>query len=98
MSNYTDVACVVSVNTKDTLGADADATTLKAYVRAPGRGEVIYTQGTNGTWTHPSTGNYTFSFTPDIPGQWRIGFTAVAASWTSTAGAVVDVTTLRPFD
>ena len=96
--NYTNAAVTCTLALTDTAGAAADATTLKAYLRAPGRGEVIYQQGVSGTWTHPGTGSYTFAFTPDIPGQWRVGFTAEAATWTAVNGAVVDVTTLRPFD
>ncbi len=98
MANYTNMVCTITLATEDTVGAAADATTLKAYLVGPGRGEVIYQQGVNGTWTHPSTGSYTFAFTPDVVGQWRVGFTAQTASWVSTNNVVVDVTALRPVE
>jgi hypothetical protein len=96
--NYLNVAAVTTLTIRDSTGALADPDTLTAYLRDPAGSETIYVQGVSGTWTHPSTGSYTFSFTPNRVGNWRIGFTAEHTNFVVAGDAAVNVTTLRPFD
>lgn len=98
MPNFTDTAAVVTITTLNSSNVAADVTTLTAYTRSPKNVETVYEYGTSGTWTHPATGDYTFTFTPTTPGTWRLGFVGVHSSFTAMSTTQVEITTLRPFD
>lgn len=98
MSNYVGVAAVLDLVVEDVTGAVSNVDTLTAYLRDPSNVETVYVQGVSGTWTNLSTGVYTFSFTPDRPGNWKVGFTGVSSDFAFVGTVAVNVTTLRPFD
>jgi hypothetical protein len=98
MANYTNTPCVTDVTIRDSNGTLTDPTTLTVYLRDPSNSERTYVYNASGTWTNPSTGVYTFSFTPTAPGVYRLGFTGEHTSYVCTDVVTVDVTTLRPFD
>ena len=98
MANYTNTPCVVDVTVTDSAGTPANPTTLTAYLRDPVNGETVYVQGVSGSWTNPSTGVFTFTFTPTLVGVYRVGFTGEHSSYVCSGTVAIDITTLRPFD
>lgn len=98
MANYVNTAVTVTITITDDAGTVSDPDTLLAYLRDPGNVETIYTYNTTGTWTRASAGVYTFAFTPDRAGVWKVGVTAEDSTFAAVNTVSVNVITLRPFD